>query len=194
MKGTEGRHGNRKAGRTGGAYAREKVRRGLIQSGRDRSVRAVSIRRMSHVGVCVRDLERSLAFYTTLLGFREVGRGRYRGAPVDALLELHGVDLRAVWLERDGVRIELLAFSAPPGPPETTSRPLNTPGLTHLSLRVDDLDATVAGFRTAGVDVLDHTRFDDPDHDSAAVFVRDPDGTPIELVQSPGDPDAPPGL
>jgi glyoxylase I family protein len=155
----------------------------------------VTVERFSHVGVCVTNLERSLSFYRDLLGFRTVAEGRYRGNPVDALLDLEGVDLHAVWLERDGTRIELLAFAAPaPGSDAAAepARPMNRPGLTHLSFRVRDLAATVARLRASQVRVLDASRFDAPEHGLAAVFLLDPDGTRIELVQSPGDPGAPP--
>ena len=47
--------------------------------------------------------------------------------------------------------------------------------------------------RAAGVRVLDETFIDFPDFGAAAVFIADPDGTLIELVQSPGDLEAPPG-
>ena len=64
---------------------------------------------------------------------------------------------------------------------------MNRLGLTHLSLRVDDLAGTVERLRAAGVKVLEQSRIDIPAFASAAVFVCDPDGTLIELVQSPGD-------
>jgi hypothetical protein len=41
--------------------------------------------------------------------------------------------------------------------------------------------------------VLEQTRIDIPAFASGAAFVCDPDGTLIELVQSPGDLEAPPG-
>ena len=40
--------------------------------------------------------------------------------------------------------------------------------------------------------MLDETLIEIPDFGAAAVFVADPDGTLIELVQSPGDLEAPP--
>jgi len=70
---------------------------------------------------------------------------------------------------------------------------MNARGLTHLSLRVDNLADTLATLHAGGVRVLDATRIDIPDFGAAAVFVVDPDGTLIELVQSPGDVEAPPG-
>ena len=70
---------------------------------------------------------------------------------------------------------------------------MNRLGLTHLSLRVDDLDATVANLARVGGRVLNETRIDNPEFRASAVFVIDPDGIRIELVEQPGDPTALPG-
>ncbi|TFH20251.1 MAG: lactoylglutathione lyase [Myxococcales bacterium] len=152
--------------------------------------------RVSHIGICVTDLKRSLAFYRDLLGFEECSRAPFAGEPVDRLLGLEDARLEAVWLERDGTRIELLRFDALGTGESTTPRPMNTPGLTHLSLRVDDLDATLAELHVRdrhGTRVLEETRFDNAEHGIAAIFILDPDGTRVELVQMPGDPAALPG-
>ena len=71
------------------------------------------ILRYSHVGLCVRDLERSLRFYRDGLGFREVSRLEIAGAPTAELLELPDVRLEARFLERDGLRLELLRYATP---------------------------------------------------------------------------------
>ena len=62
----------------------------------------MSVLRLSHIGVCVSDLERSVAFYRDALGFRQISAIDVSGADADALLELEGVKLRATYLERDG--------------------------------------------------------------------------------------------
>ena len=65
-------------------------------------------------------------------------------------------------------------------------------GLTHLSFRVADMDATLDALRAAGERVLEETIVRFPDFGAAACMIVDPDGQLIELVQSPGDPAAPP--
>ena len=110
-----------------------------------------------------------------------------KGEPSDTLLQLKGVDLRAVYLEREGVRIELLHYASPGHTGDATPRELNRLGLTHLSLRVDDLDALLAELMPAGVNVLSHTQIEIPEAKARAVFITDPDGTLIELEQQPGD-------
>jgi len=152
----------------------------------------VPLLRLTHVGICVSDIERSLRFYRDLLGFREEHSLEVAGEPSDTLLRLRGVALRAVYLTRDGVRIELLRFASPPPPPRH-ARAMNEPGLTHLSFRVADLDATLGALRAAGERVLEETVIRIPEVQAAACMVADPDGQLIELVQSPGDPGAPPG-
>lgn len=143
--------------------------------------------RMSHIGICVSDWKRSLRFYHDLLGFRYVSELEVKGEPGDTLLRLEGVDLRAIYLEREGVRIELLHYDSPGHEGEGRPRPMNRLGLTHLSLRVEDLDETLAAFSKQGVDVLTDTRIEIPEARTKAIFISDPDGTLIELVQQPGD-------
>jgi len=149
------------------------------------------IARMTHVGIGVSDLERSLRFYRDLLGFTWEHALDVEGEPTDTLLGLRGTRLRAEYLKRDGVRIELLCFASPPAPPRP-ERPLNQHGLTHLSFRVTDLDAVLDGLRAADERVLDETIIRFPEWQSAACLIVDPDGQIIELVQAPGDPSLPP--
>jgi glyoxylase I family protein len=153
----------------------------------------MAVLRMSHIGICVTDLARSIHFYRDLLGFTYRSELRVQGEPSDTLLRLRGVDLHAVYLDRDGTRIELLYYAAPGAVGDGTVRPMNGRGLTHLSLRVSELREMLPALRAEGVNVLDDTLIDIPDFGSAAIFITDPDGTLIELLQSPSDLEAPPG-
>jgi catechol 2,3-dioxygenase-like lactoylglutathione lyase family enzyme len=141
--------------------------------------------RLTHIGLCVSDLESSLHFYRDLLGFSLRSELRVSGEPSRTLLRLAEVDLHAVYLERDGVCLELLHYAVPGAVGAGEPRPMNARGLTHLSLRVDDLDAVLAALRAGGTRVLEETLIR-PRPGAAAVFVCDPDATLIELVQGPG--------
>ncbi len=61
----------------------------------------MSVQRVSHLGICVLDPERSLAFYRDLLGFRRVSELALSGEPSATLLRLPGVDFRAIYLGID---------------------------------------------------------------------------------------------
>ena len=153
----------------------------------------MAIQHLSHIGLCVADLAESLRFYTQGLGFRERHRLEVAGEHAERLLEIPGLDLEAVYLERDGVCIELLHYRAPGHVDDDAARPMNALGLTHLSLVTDDLAGDLDRLRALGGRVLDRTRIDNPAYNSSVVFVLDPDGTRIELVERPGDPRKLPG-
>jgi hypothetical protein len=53
---------------------------------------------------------------------------------------------------------------------------MNEPGLTHISLSVDDLDGVLAKIADYGGEVLADSNI------GAGVFVRDPDGQLVELL------------
>jgi catechol 2,3-dioxygenase-like lactoylglutathione lyase family enzyme len=140
----------------------------------------------NHVGFTVSSLDRSIEFYTALLGrgphFREVfghdWLGRivgYPGCRIDiALFDLPGTD----------TVLELLQYLHPEG--KRVEMETHNVGITHLCLEVEDLAAEYqrlsaigAAFRNPGpVEIGDGSLAG-----SKAVYFRDPDGITIELLQ-----------
>ena len=139
---------------------------------------------LSHIGICVSDLERSIRFYRDALGFTYVSDLEVAGEPSDSLPRLRGVELKAVYLARDGVRIELLYYASPPRKPAPRPHDMNDLGLTHLSFRVTDFEATLAALREAGATVLESTVVQVPGIGPLAAFLTDPDGVLIALVNA----------
>lgn len=142
--------------------------------------------RPSHVGICVTDLDRSLRFYCDGLGFRAEERFELDSDQVPGLDLALEIGERTVvtsqFVRAEGLAIELLAY-ATPSPTGTPSASRRSLGLTHLSLYVDDLDAAIAHVVECGGTVLDDTR-QSPGID--LVFLADPDGVRVELMQLPG--------
>lgn len=130
----------------------------------------------NHVGTCVTDLDQSTRFYTEALGFTFDRDLKPPDGICATLLEIpEPVGLTAVYLTLGTFTLELLHYERPANPPAAT-RVMNEPGLTHLSLTVDDLDATLARVKDHGGSVLANTNI------GLAVMVRDPDGQLIELL------------
>ncbi len=141
----------------------------------------------SHLGICVSDLERSVRFYCDGLGFEPVASHQV-GKEFAAVMELEGVDLDSRMLSRDGMTVELLGYQAPKAFGDGDRRPMNQLGLTHLSLRVDDVDRVAAVIEDFGGTVVGPTRttFDLSGVKLDFLYCTDPDGVRIELMDLPG--------
>lgn len=142
------------------------------------------ISKVSHIGVCVSDLDRSLRFYCDVLGFvrsETMADVHVAGEPTDTLLRLRDVELDAVYLERDGFRLELLHYRSPKSPARAPQRAMNDLGFTHLSVQVPDVQAALVKLDELGVEV-DRGTVIEFGGLTVAAFVRDPDGLGIELV------------
>jgi lactoylglutathione lyase len=131
----------------------------------------------NHTGQVVTDLERSKRFYQEVLGFRfwyEIT------APDDATAKLScltpPLGLTASYLTLDGFVLELMHYSAPGATAPFRPRTMNEPGLTHLSVAVDDVRATAAKAVEYGGQIIEESDI------GAALFIRDPDGQLLELL------------
>jgi catechol 2,3-dioxygenase-like lactoylglutathione lyase family enzyme len=131
----------------------------------------------NHLGQCVTDLARSRRFYVEVLGFEP---WREINPPDELSAKLLGLDaplgMTACYLRRDGLVLELLHFAADGQTQAPKLRTMNEPGLTHISVSVDDIPATCAAVTEHGGEVLTDTDID------VGIFVRDPDGQLIELL------------
>jgi lactoylglutathione lyase len=133
----------------------------------------------------VSDLERSLRFYREVLGF-ELVQSHTVGPEFARLMELDDVVLQSRFVHRDGVSIELLHFDVPGHCGEPVRRPMNQLGITHLSVRVDDLDSVAALIESLGGTVLRDTRTAIGSSKALDfVYCTDPDGVRIELMHLP---------
>ena len=152
------------------------------------------VKYMMHVGICVSDLERSIRFYRDGLGFSEGGELTVEGEPTATMLELPSdMHLDAVYLDREGFRIELLSYPRPGTVGEAKARPMNQLGLTHFAFRVDDLDAAIARVEAHGGALVAGSRIQNEVFGSDLCYVTDPDGVRLELVQVANDPTRPDG-
>ena len=139
---------------------------------------------VSHIGLCVSDLDRSMSFYRDLLGFRERNRIEVRGPLASQLLQLAEVELEAIYLERDGLVLELLAYRSPGTLAGPSPRPMNQTGLTHLSLQASDPGGLLDEFRQRGVEVREATVVRLGDR-VVAFLLQDPDGQTLEITAVP---------
>lgn len=138
----------------------------------------LAVDNFSHVCVGVSDMEKSLAFYTTVLGMDVVFDVDLEGAGLDAVTGGAAQNGRMIGGLVGGAMVELLFLGEVPASPAGPRL-----GYTNVSFRVADLD-----------DAYEILRHQHPDvRADAAVdiggvrmfFVYDPDDTPIEILELP---------
>ena len=147
------------------------------------------VRAVHHTGYTVDDLDRSLAFYRDLLGMEVVAQQEKQGGYLAAIVGYPDAHVRMAHLRVPGGEhvLELFEYLAPAGASARPLEPRDT-GTQHLCFAVTDLDALYARLREAGVDsfVSPPVEVDTGVNAGArALYLRDPDGIPVELFQAP---------
>lgn len=119
-----------------------------------------NIQAIHHVSLIVSKVEKSLAFYQTLLGLE-----------VEERPEL---PFPGAWLKIGDQQLHLLEL---PNPDPVSGRPQHGGRDRHLAMSVRDLNALADRLDQAGI-ALTRSK-----SGRAALFFRDPDGNALELVQ-----------
>ena len=149
------------------------------------------LRTIDHINIVVSDLQRSVTFYTEVLGFRKTHDVLMEGQWIEAIVGLKGVKGLVAFVEppAGGIRIELLQYVAPVGQTLPENSRANTLGLRHVAFRVDDIVGMTAKLRAAGVKL-----FSEPvtvpggvvkfaAGEKTLVYFLDPDGVILELAE-----------
>ena len=143
---------------------------------------------LDHLNIVVADLAESVRFYRTLFGMTAVLDCELAGGWFEAVTGCPGARARCVILRGadPGLRLELLAYEAPPGRAEPATRALSTHGLRHFAVRVADIDAALALARSLGyaegVEPVQVPYSILPTGKRMA-YLRDPDGVVVELAE-----------
>ncbi len=140
-----------------------------------------------HFAISCADADRSIAFYRDNLGMELVAdRVVPGGGYVEAVTGVAGARVRIVHLQGYGFNLELLEYEEPRG--DTRAREPNHAGSAHMAFVVDDCDAVCAELAAKGVPVRSaegrpQTVTGGPNDGGKCVYLEDPDGNPVELVQ-----------
>jgi len=121
--------------------------------------------RFAYVGIRVKDLQRSIDFYTKLLCMKVVSRGRIeqtKGETVGLESEKGGFILELNYYERDS--------------PHNTEYDVGE-GLDHLAFKVEDLNSALEEARSSGNRTILEVRA----NGGRWAYIEDPNGIWIEL-------------
>lgn len=142
---------------------------------------------VSHIGVSVADLSRSIAFWERMLGAPARDRRVLDGPQLGTLVGYPGVRIDSCWFDLPGgLALELLEYldrSEAAYDPGTAH-----PGNVHLCLQVGDMAAARARALECGATPVSAAAIEiarGPKAGTRISYVRDLDGVTIELVQAP---------
>lgn len=144
-------------------------------------------RAQSHVGITVRDLDKSIWFYHDLLGLEIATEPSpwFDGPDLGRGVGVPGAALRQVCLRFGDAMLELLEYRTPPS---QTDHPLlsHCIGASHVAFQVSDIKAAVSEMKAAGVQFYSDINVVDEGVLAGWrwVYFADPDGYPLELVEN----------
>ena len=111
---------------------------------------------LDHVGIYVKDLERSMKFYSELFGFPEHSKVNLGATKI-------------AFLDMGGSLLEIVQRAEPPEAPSGS--------WSHLAYTTDDFDGMVSRLKEKGLELREMTLGDG----SRIVFFKDPDGHDVEI-------------
>jgi catechol 2,3-dioxygenase-like lactoylglutathione lyase family enzyme len=115
---------------------------------------------VAHTGVCVPDCEAAVAFYRDVLGLRVLSPpyvmdGEAIRDDMGELVPDPAMKAAIVGCDDDGDRVlEVIEYLRSDGDPHRTRTNLTEPGLSHIGLICDDIEATRAELERRGVRFL----------------------------------------
>ena len=145
----------------------------------------MTVHRMDHVGVIVRDPDDAIEFFVEL-GLELDGRMTGEDEGVDRILGLEGVRTDFAFMQTpDGQgRLEVIQFLSPAARGGDSRAPANALGLRHITFAVDDIKAVLARLQARGAELVGElVNYGDS---YWLCYVRGPDGIIVELAEKIG--------
>lgn len=143
-----------------------------------------------HVGVTVKDLDRSVAFYRDTLGLKFQAELTMDGETTDKLFRRKNCTARVAYLNgsshMEAPPVELIQFTSEEA--EEHASDLFTTSISEICFRTDDLWREYHRLCELGVEFLSEPQdFDFTEQGfgkSRAVYFKDPDGIILELIEA----------
>ena len=149
---------------------------------------AVTLSTIHHVGLIVTDFDKSVAFYSKLLGMEPTITADVHDKPAfDAQTQTTDARALVAFFEVANSSVEVIQFVKPQESIEQVS--VHRPGSKHLCFAVDDCEATYKDMLAEGYEFLAAPCHFGPEQGALNGIVfsyfLDPDGNVIEILEDP---------
>jgi catechol 2,3-dioxygenase-like lactoylglutathione lyase family enzyme len=144
----------------------------------------------SHTSFTVSDLDRSVRFYTEVLGMKPGMRWERTGPGIESIVGVRGARMKMATVMLGDFTLELIQYVG--GGAAPINPKINQPGTAHIGFMVDDVDGFAAALRQNGVRFYgtpasvppagspEGTK---PPPGVRGVYFADPDGITLEIAQ-----------
>ena len=147
------------------------------------------INQVVHIGITVSNLEKSIDFYKNLLGFDFLGKIEMNGKESDILFGRKNVSAKIAYLSGSkeilSPPVELIEFTDKESKKDKTD--LFRTSISEICFLTDDIEKEYKRLKKEGVEFISRPcSFDFSDYGfskSKAVYLRDPDGNILELIE-----------
>lgn len=145
------------------------------------------IKGCDHIGIQVRDVEASARFYEENLGFKRIDRWSMSQPYVQKVVGYYPdvtLEIELLGIPGTDVFLEILEYHNIDG--KAVDPATGNPGTAHFCLFVDDLDALYTDLAAKGVEFVSEPQSPTvgPNKGGKLVYMKDPDGIRVELVQT----------
>lgn len=110
----------------------------------------IMVRSFLHVGIGVKDLEKSIRFYTEVMGMEEDYRAHNEGEKISRIVGVEDAFIDVCMVKKNDLRLELLAYKSANADEHLSPIKQDAIGLTHLAFLVDDVDKEYERIKSLG--------------------------------------------
>lgn len=148
------------------------------------------VQKVEAIGITVSDMDRSVKFYTEVLGFKKVSDAEVYGDSYEQLQNLFGLRMRIVRMQLGDEFIELTDYLTSGGRSIPEDAKSNDLIFQHIAIVVSDMDKAYAQLRKKMVEHVSRAPQTIPASNVAAAGVKafyfhDPDRHNLELIYFP---------
>lgn len=148
------------------------------------------VTKVEAIGITVKEMDRSLKFYTEVIGFKKISDNEYKGAEFEKLEGVFGLNTRVVRLQLGDEFIELTDYLTTGGRSIPEDAKSNDLSFQHIAIVVSDMDKAFEQVKKHNVEFVSTSPQTLPKSIPAAdgikaFYFHDPDNHNLELIYFP---------
>jgi lactoylglutathione lyase len=140
------------------------------------------IKNLLHVGIGVRDLEKTVKFYTELMGMEILGSAYNIGEAISRVVGVDDAELVVCHVGKGNLRLELIDYKNDKKKARSRYKDQDEPGILHIAFTVSDIDKEYEKIKAHGYE------FNSPpmvarENGPKICYFKGPDDVIIELFE-----------